>query len=38
MFRYADKLTTIPITAPNLTNVTGMGRMFYYASAFNQDI
>ena len=38
MFKYASKFDRIPADAPNLAGVTDMGRMFFIATAFNQDL
>ncbi len=38
MFAYANKLNSLPATAPNLSTVTDMSYMFSYVSIFNQPI
>ena len=38
MFVLAIELTSLPTTAPNLTNVTSMKRMFYASNEFDSDI
>ncbi len=37
-FSSCANLVTLPAAAPNLGNVTNMGGMFFWASAFNQNI
>ena len=37
-FHQCANLTVIPVTAPNLSNLTNMGSMFYGAVNFNADI
>ena len=38
MFYYANNLTTLPASAPDLSSTTTMLNMFYNASSFNGDI